>query len=287
MLLWGLAFVATRLGLDGFSPPQLTVLRFVVAGLPAVWLLPPPLPWTALIPTGLTLFAGQFLFQFFGIAHGMPPGLAAVIVQSQALFTIVFAALALGERPTPRQWLGIAVALAGLAAIATTVGSNLTLAGLLLTLVSPVSFGIGNVLLKRLPPVDMLRLTVWLSLVPPLPALALSIVLDGPTGFITALAHASWVALLAALYLGVVATTLGYALWGRLLRRYSAALVTPFALLVPFVAAWSSSVVFGERFGQTRLLGMALVLLGLAVIVLPLDRLVRRGAAAEAALPPR
>jgi O-acetylserine/cysteine efflux transporter len=143
------------------------VLRFVVAGLPAMWLLPPPLPWTALIPTGLTLFAGQFLFQFFGIAAGMPPGLASVIVQSQALFTIVFAALALGERPTRRQWIGIALALAGLAAIATTVGSNLTLAGLLLTLVSPISFGIGNVLLKRLAPVDMLRLTVWLSLVPP------------------------------------------------------------------------------------------------------------------------
>jgi O-acetylserine/cysteine efflux transporter len=277
--------VATRLGLDGFSPPQLTVLRFVVAGLPAVWLLPPPVPWTALVPTGLTLFAGQFLFQFFGIAHGMPPGLASVIVQSQALFTIVFAALTLGERPTRRQWIGIGVALAGLAAIAMTVGTNLTLAGLLLTLVSPISFGIGNVLLKRLPPVDMLRLTVWLSLVPPLPALALSIVMDGPTGFLTALTHASWTALLAALYLGLVATTLGYALWGRLLRCYSAALVTPFALLVPFVAAWSSSVAFGERFGRMRLLGMGLVLLGLAVIVLPLDRLVRRGAAAEALSP--
>ena len=250
-----------------------------------MWLLPPPVPWTALIPTGLTLFAGQFLFQFFGIAQGMPPGLASVIVQSQALFTIVFAALTLGERPTRRQWVGIAVALAGLAAIATTVGANLTLAGLLLTLVSPISFGIGNVLLKRLAPVDMLRLTVWLSLVPPLPALALSIALDGPTGFITALAHASWVALLSAVYLGVVATTLGYALWGQLLRRYSAALVTPFALLVPFVAAWSSSLVFGERFGPMRLLGMALVLLGLAVIVLPLDRLVRRAPAAEALQP--
>jgi O-acetylserine/cysteine efflux transporter len=251
-----------------------------------VWLLPPPVPWTTLIPTGLTLFAGQFLFQFFGIRHGMPPGLASVIVQSQALFTIVFAALALGERPTPRQWIGVGVALAGLGAIATTVGANLTLAGLLLTLVSPISFGIGNVLLKRLGPADMLRLTVWLSLVPPLPALALSIALDGPTGFVTALQHASWVALLSAIYLGVVATTLGYALWGQLLRRYSAALVTPFALLVPFVAAWSSSVVFGESFGPMRLLGMALVLLGLAVIVAPLDRLVRRGPAA-AALQPR
>jgi O-acetylserine/cysteine efflux transporter len=247
-----------------------------------VWLPPPPVPWTALIPTGLTLFAGQFLFQFFGIAHGMPPGLASVVVQSQALFTIVFAALALGERPSRRQWIGIAVALAGLTTIATTVGTSLTLAGLLLTLVSAISFGIGNVLLKRVASADMLRLTAWLSLVPPLPALALSVALDGPAGFITALGQASWAALLSSIYLGVVATTLGYALWARLLRRYSAALVTPFALLVPFVAAAASSAVFGERFGPVRLSGMALVLLGLAVIVLPLDRLARRGTVALA-----
>ena len=51
------------------------------------------------MPVGLTLFLGQFLLQFFGIALGMPPGLAAIVVQTQALFTILFAALALGERP--------------------------------------------------------------------------------------------------------------------------------------------------------------------------------------------
>lgn len=62
---------------------------------------------------------------------------------------------------------------------------------------------------------------------------------------------------------------LGYTIWGSLLRRYPAATVTPFALLIPFVAAYASSLAFGERFGPLRLAGMALVLLGLAVIVAP------------------
>ena len=78
---------------------------------------------------------------------------------------------------------------------------------------------------------------------------------------------ASWLGLGATLYLGLVATVLAYAIWGHLLRCYPAATVAPFALLIPFVAAYASSLVFGERFGPLRLAGMALVLLGLAIIV--------------------
>jgi O-acetylserine/cysteine efflux transporter len=149
------------------------------------------------------------------------------------------------------------------------VGRDLTVIGLGLSALSAVSWGIGNVLVKRLPLVDTLPLMAWLSLVPPLPSLALSALLDGPRAAWTALPAASWLGLGAVLYIGLVATALGYTIWGHLLRRYPAATVTPFALLIPFVAAYGSSLAFGERFGPTRLVGMALVLLGLAVIVAP------------------
>jgi len=264
-VIWGVAFVATRVGLDAFTAPQLVVLRFAIAAVPALLLPRPALAWSALIPVGLTLFAGQFLFQFFGIAHGMPPGLASVIVQTQALFTIVFAALALGERPSPAQWTGSAVALAGLALIGLSVGGDFSPAAFALTLVSPVSFGVGNVLLKRLGPADATSLVAWLSVVPPLPALALSLALDGPAALPRALAAAPAASLGAALFLGLVATSLAYALWGALLRRYPAATVAPFALLVPLVGALSSALLFGERFGPWRLAGMALVVAGVAV----------------------
>src|SRR6195256_992630 len=112
-VIWGVAFVATRIGLDDFSPPQLTALRFVIAALPVAFLARPPIPWSTLVTIGLTLFTGQFLFQFFGIASGMPPGLASVLVQTQAFFTVLFAAVALGERPARRQGVGMAGALGG------------------------------------------------------------------------------------------------------------------------------------------------------------------------------
>jgi O-acetylserine/cysteine efflux transporter len=267
-VMWGLAFVATRMALDVVSPPLLTALRFLVAAVPALWLPRPRVGWVALIVVGLSLYAGQFLLQFFGIVLGMPPGLAAVVIHTQALFTILFAALLLGERPSRRQWTGTAIAFAGLAVIAATVGHDLTAIGLCLTGLAAMSFGLGNVLLKRLPGTDTLGLVVWLSLVPPLPALALSAVLDGPRSWSAMLGAATWREGLAILYLGLVATVLAYAIWGWLLRRHAAATVAPFALLVPFVAAGASSVVFGERFSGLRVAGMALVMLGLAVIVM-------------------
>ena len=264
--------MATRIGLDDLTPPQLAAARFLIAAFPVVVLARPRVAWPALIAVGLTLFAGQFILQFFGIAGGMPPGLASIVVQTQALFTILFAALLLHERPTARQVCGLILGLAGLTAIALTVGADLTLVGFLLTLGSAISWAVGNLLLKRLPPVPTLELMVWLSLVPPVPALLLALALDGPGGIAHAVTGVTWRGLAAVLYLGAVATVLAYAIWGDLLRRYPAVAVTPFALLVPFVAAAGSALVFGERFGPLRLGGMALVLLGLAVIVLPWPR---------------
>src|SRR2546430_1714037 len=141
VVIWGVAFIATKIGLASFSPPELAALRFLIASLPALFLARPPVSWPLLGAIGLTLFAGQFLFQFFGIAYGMPPGLASILVQTQALFTILFAALVLRERPTRRQLAGTATAFAGLALIAATVGGDLTALGLGLTAVSAKRFG--------------------------------------------------------------------------------------------------------------------------------------------------
>ena len=123
----------------------------------------PAAPWAALIAVGLTLFAGQFLFQFFGIAAGMPPGLASVVVQSQAMFTIALAILFLRERPTRRQLAGLVLGLAGLAAIGASVGGELSATALVLTLGSPLSFAVGNLLLKRLPAAAPVALVAWLG----------------------------------------------------------------------------------------------------------------------------
>jgi O-acetylserine/cysteine efflux transporter len=99
-VIWGLAFVASRIALDEFSPELMTALRFAIAAIPCLFVRRPDVSWPLLIAISLTLFLGQFLSQAYGIAHGVPVGLSSVIVQSQALFTIAFAAALFREMPT-------------------------------------------------------------------------------------------------------------------------------------------------------------------------------------------
>ena len=73
--------------------------------------------------------------------------------------------------------------------------------------------------------------------------------------------------LVSVLSIGGISTCIAYWLWGRLLRDYTAAQVVPFALLVPFVGAAASSIVFGERFGPLRLSGMVVVVCGIAIML--------------------
>jgi O-acetylserine/cysteine efflux transporter len=265
-VIWGLAFVGSKIGLREFSPPLLAALRFVVAAVPCLVVRRPNVSWMLLILIGLTLFLGQFLTQFFGIAHGVPAGLAAVIVQSQALFTIGFAAVVFGEKPTLSQTIGIAVAVAGLAMIVASLGGSPGVFAVIM--ISPVSFAIGNLLLRGARDVRMFDLFCWLSLVPPLPLLALAFATDGFGQTWHALAAVSMSGVLCVLFLGVISTTFAYWAWGHLLREYSAAEVAPFALLVPVVGAVSSWAVFGETFGPLRLAGMATVVAGIALMLL-------------------
>jgi O-acetylserine/cysteine efflux transporter len=270
--IWGFNFVVIRWGLGTYPPLLLAALRFAVAALPALWLPRPGLSWGQLVLIGSVWFLGQFAFLFTGMRVGMPPGLASVVMQAQAFLTILLAAWALNERPGGRQILGVIVATGGLLAIGSTAtgsGSDMTTAGLALVLAGATSWALGNVLLRRAGRLDMLAAVVWLSLIPPLPLVFLSLAIDGPDVIAAALAQWDWSGLGSVLYLGLLATVVGFGIWGQLLKLYPAGLVAPFSLLVPVFGVLSSALVFGERFGPARLLGMGLVVLGLAVLALP------------------
>jgi O-acetylserine/cysteine efflux transporter len=267
-VIWGLAFVASRIALDEFPPALMTTLRFAIAAVPCLFVRKPDVSGPLLIAISVTLFLGQFLAQAYGIAHGVPVGLSSVIVQSQALFTIAFAVIAFRELPTPVQGLGIAVATIGLLMICGTVGYDFSAAAFAVLMISPISFAIGNLLLRQARDVPMFDLFAWLCLVPPLPLLALALVVDGPEATWHSLIHMSPTGLACMLALGGISTSIAYWLWGRLLRDYTAAQVVPFALLVPFVGAAASSVVFGEKFGPLRLAGMVTVVCGIAIMLL-------------------
>ena len=267
-VIWGLAFVASRIALDEFSPALMTALRFGIAAVPCLFVGKPKVSWPLLIAISFTLFLGQFLAQAYGIAGGVPVGLTSVVVQLQALFTIAFAAVAFREWPTPMQTVGIGIAAFGLLLICGTVGYDFSVDAFAILMISPISFAVGNLLLRRAKGVPMFDLFAWLCLTAAVPLVALALVADGAGPTFHALAHMSLTGLICMLCLGGISTCIAYWLWGRLLRDYPAAQVVPFALLVPFVGAAASSIVFRETFGTLRLAGMVTVVGGIAVMLL-------------------
>jgi len=271
-VLWGLNFIAIKLGLADMPPLLLATIRFIIVCIPAIFFLPkPPVGWRQLIALGLTLNVGQFAFLFVGIKLGMPAGLSSLVHQSQAFFTLVFAALILGERWKWNNLTGLIIAAGGMVVVGSQQGGSMTAAGFWLTLCASSSWGMGNVVIRRAskdaPPFSMLSLVVWAGAVAILPLGLLSLLFEGPAVWKTAWDSLNWVTLVSIIYLAYFASLCGYGLWGRLLSRYPAAAVAPFSLLVPIIGMSSAVLFLNETFSLWQIIGAILVMLGLAVNV--------------------
>ncbi|MEM5434999.1 EamA family transporter [Paraburkholderia diazotrophica] len=268
VLAWGVNFVVIKVGLHGVPPMLLGGLRFTLAAIPAVFFIRrPKMPWRWLIAYGATISLGQFAFLFSAMYVGMPAGLASLVLQAQAFFTLGFAALFLHERFRAQNVLGLVIAAIGLAVIGMQGGHAMTLTGFILTLCAAVMWALGNIVTKKVGKVDLVGLVVWGSLVPPVPFFVLSYLLEGPQRIEAALTGIGMSSVLAIVYLAFVATLLGYVLWSRLLSRYPAGQVAPFSLLVPIIGLASASVLLGESLTVAQIGGAALVMAGLAVNV--------------------
>lgn len=250
-------------------PILLCALRFFLAAIPGVFFLPRPrAPWRLLLAYGLFTFASQFSLLFLGMKLGMPPGLASLVMQVQAFFTIGLAAFFLNDRPTPWKIAGALVSFSGIMLVAGKSGGEVTLLGLLLTLMASFSWGAGNIFSKKIGPTPPLALVVWGSLVAfPVVAL-LSLAIDGPDTILASLRHISWAAAGSVAYIVYVSTLVCYSLWSWLLNRLPTATIAPFTLLVPIFGFLSSMLILGEALPLWKILASLLVILGLCLNLL-------------------
>ena len=269
VFIWGTNFVVIRWGLDGLPPFLFATLRFTLSALPWVFFIRrPAVPWRKLAAFGVFLGVGQFALMFLAMRADISPGLASLVVQVQVFFTIGLSLLTLGERVRGYQMIGLLLTVAGLTVIAAHLDATLTLKGLALVLAAAFFWACANMVAKSVGRIDMLGFMVWTSLFAVPPLFTLSWWLEGQAVMAVSVMQAGANIWVCVVWQAVGNTLFGYGAWNWLLSRHPAATVTPLAMLVPVCGMAASALALGETLPLWKLAAGALVLCGLAVIVL-------------------
>ena len=270
--LWGMNFVVIKIGLKGIPPFLMGALRFMLVAFPAILFLPrPKVPFKLLVAYALTISLGQFAFLFSAMAVGMPAGLASLVLQAQAFFTVGLSAIVFGDKLRASNLIGMLIASAGLillgsASIASS-GSQVSLLGFVLTICAAFSWASGNVINKKIGPTAVLSLVSWSALIPIIPFALLSLIFEGPDVIAHSLSNMSLSFALTIVYLALAATLIGYTLWGRLLSSLPTHMVAPLTLMVPVIGLTAAWILLGEALRPLQIVGALIVMCGLLINV--------------------
>ena len=266
---WGSNFVVIKLALGQMPPLLFATLRFAVVVVPMVFFLKRPLvPWRNLAGYGLLIGVGQFGLLFVAMNGHISPGLASLVIQVQVFFTIGLAMALAGEGLQRVQWIALGLGAAGLGVIVAHTDGSTTLLGLGLILLAAMAWAGGNLVSRAAGRINMVAYVVWSSLFAVPPLFVLSLWVEGWDALAAGVQGAGLGAWAAVAWQAWGNSIFGYAAWGWLLARYSAATITPMALLVPVFGMASSAWWLGEPLPLWKLGAAALVLSGLALNLL-------------------
>nr|WP_216861768.1 EamA family transporter [Polynucleobacter alcilacus] len=264
---WGTNFVVIKLSLGSFPPFLFAALRYIFALLPLVFFFPKPkVPWWNLCIYGVAVGVGQFGVLYFAVDGRISPGLASLVIQTQVFFTIGFAMFFANERLRLYQAVAVAVALTGLGIIALHNDANTTFLGLALVVFSGFSWGVANTVSRRAGSINMFSYVIWASAFSIPPLLVISLVFEGGwQQMSTSIVSAPIGAWAGVLWQSWANTLFGYAAWGWLLSKHSAAVVAPAPLLVPIFGMGASAIFLSESLPLWKISAAGLVIIGLLI----------------------
>ena len=266
VFVWGTNFVVIKLALGDLPPLLLAALRFLLALLPAALLLPRPHVGIGnLAGYGLLIGAGQFGLLYIAMDGHISPGLASLVVQTQVFFTIGLAMWFAHEPLRAFQAVAVLLSAVGLGIVGWHTDATTTLPGLVLVLGAAAAWAGGNILTKRAGSINMLAYVVWPSAFSVPVLFGLSLAFEGWDAIVQGVSRATVGTWVAVGWQAWANTLFGYAAWSWLLSRYSAAAVTPMALLVPVFGMGASALWLGEPLPAWKLVAAALVISGLAI----------------------
>lgn len=276
--IWGVNFTVIKLGLSGVPSMLLVALRYLITVFPAIFFVKKPsTEWKYIIMYGLAVGVGQFSCLFYAMEIGMPASIASIILQIQAFISPLLAAIFLNEKIKAKQIAGFTIAAAGLViiALANTPGevTSIPFTAILLNLLAPFFWAASNIVARiasdksaaKGEKLDMFSLVVWSSLIPPIPMLIISFMLDTPQTILNVVTNLNGISIFAIIYLAYGATLFGYGVWSVLIGSYPMSKVAPLPLLVPVTALLSARIVLGEQLSGMQWLGVCVILIGLIV----------------------
>jgi O-acetylserine/cysteine efflux transporter len=265
---WGLGFTLAKMAFVTveFPPILLMAFRFAVAALALALLVKPPwgsmwrIFWISVI--GATI---QYSLAFTGL-NGLDASTAIIVIKLDVPFAAILAAVFLKDPLGWRRTFGLVLAFMGVVLIAGQPRLQGHLVPVFLVVGGALAWAVGQVMVKTLDGrVGGFTLIAWVAIFAA-PQLFVSSWLF-EDGQIEAVATAGWIAWGVVLYMGLVMTALGYAIWYYLLGKYPITQVMPYLLLVPVVVVGASMAILGESLGLTEVAGSAIVIGGVAIII--------------------
>ena len=264
--IWGVNFSVIKLGLTTVDPLMLAGIRFTLCALPAIIFIPrPDVQWRYIIGYGLVFGIGLWGVVNLGIKSGLSAGIASLVLQFSAFFTILLGSWIFKEAISRYQYAGMALALCGLLSIISIVDGTVTMAGLSLVLLGAVAWSAANVIIKKARTTQVFAFLVWSSAFSPIPLFALDYAVNGSTGYSALLDQLDYRAVLSILFQVYPNTLLGYWVWNSLLKRYPVSTVAPLSLLVPVFGLLGSVMIFNENLSASKIIAVALIVSGLGI----------------------
>lgn len=267
--IWGFNFVVIKEGLQHFPPIFLCFARFLITSFPAVFFIKRPnVPLRSLLLYSSVTFVLQFSLLFFAMKSGITPGLASILLQIQAFFSILLAVVFMKETIYRIQIIACLVALAGVLLIAGHLNEEITPLGLLLVLGAALTWALGSIIAKTLGEKGGLPLVVWSSLFAWPSLLLISLCFERTDWIQGCIEHCNWQSGLSVFYIAYGSTLFGFGIWNRLLQKYPLSKLAPFTLLAPIVGMVSSAILSGELLQWWKIGAAILILSGLGLHLL-------------------
>ncbi|EKN6260377.1 EamA family transporter [Yersinia enterocolitica] len=264
--IWGVNFSIIKLGLITTDPLILAGIRFTLCALPAVFFIKKPdTSWRYIIGYGLLFGIGLWGIVNLGIKAGVSAGIASLVLQFGAFFTMVLGAFLFHENLSKYQYIGIIVALLGLTSIIFISDGSVTFIGLSLVLCGAVVWGLVSIIIKKSDTKQVFSFLVWSSLFSPIPLFILSYLFNGPSGFTELVIHFNTITLFSILFQVYPNTLFAYWVWNSLLTKYPVSVVAPLSLLVPIFGMLGSVIIFNESIPAGKIIAMVFIISGLII----------------------